>query len=75
MYVPVHSGVMRGSRGGRPPPGAGEKGAQNELTGIYFDIFGGQMVHKGGAKLGFSGNLVSNCGKGAPNCDAQWFDD
>jgi len=31
---------------------------------------GGQMVHKGGTKLGFSGNFVSNCGKGEPNCDA-----
>jgi len=48
------------------------KGGQNEPTGIYFDI-GGQMVHKGGAKLGFSGNFVSklNCGKKVPNnCDA-----
>jgi len=38
---------------------------------VYILIyFGGQMVHKGGAKLGFSDNFVSNCGKGAPNCDA-----
>ena len=53
-----------------------KNGAQNELTGIYFDIglLWGQMVHKGGAKLGFSGNFVSNCGKGGvPNCDAQWL--
>jgi len=28
-----------GEQGRRPPPGADEKGAQNELTGIYFDIF------------------------------------
>ena len=25
-----------------------KKEAQNELTGIYFDTFWGQMVHKGG---------------------------
>ena len=31
------------------------------------------MVYKRGAKLCFSGNFVSNCGKGAPNCDAQWL--
>jgi len=28
------------------------------------------MVHKGSATLGFSGNFVSNCGRGTPNCDA-----
>jgi len=33
------SGVTRGSRGGRPLLGAGEKTAQNGLTEIYFDIF------------------------------------
>jgi len=38
---------------------------------VYILIyFGGQMVQKWGVKLGFSGNFVSNCGKGAPNCDA-----
>jgi len=31
---------------------------------VYILIyFGGKMVHKGDAKLGFSGNFVSNCGK------------
>ena len=38
---------------------------------VYILIyFGGLMVHKGGAKLGFSGNFVSNCRTGVPNCDA-----
>jgi len=38
---------------------------------VYILIyFWGQVVHKGGAKLGFSGNFGSNWGKGAPNCDA-----
>jgi len=50
-----------------------KKGAQNELTGIHFDIFGGQIVHKGGAKLDFSGHFVTNCRKGSPNCDAPWL--
>src|SRR6218665_1728525 len=34
------------------------------LSVYIFYIFGGQMVHKGAARLGFSGNFVSNCGKG-----------
>jgi len=47
-----------------------KKGAQNELTGIYFDIFWGSNGPQRGTELGFSGNFVSNCGKGAPDCDA-----
>jgi len=35
----INSGVTRGSRGGRPPPGAGEKGEQNELISTYFNMF------------------------------------
>lgn len=36
------SGVTGGGQQGRAAfPGAGEKGAQNELTGVYFDIFFG----------------------------------
>lgn len=33
------------------------------------------MVHKGGPNLGFSGDFVSHCGNGAPNCDSptQWL--
>ena len=47
---------------------------------VYILIYcEGQTVHKGGAKLGFSGNFVSrptcNCGKGPPNCDAVMVDD
>ena len=78
MHVGVlapNSGVTRGSRGGRPPSGACEKRAKNELNGIYFDIFWGQMVHKGGSKLGFSGNFVSNYGKWPPTFDAVMVDD
>ena len=47
-----------------------KKGEQNELTGIYFDIFLESNGPQKGAKLGFSGNFVSNCGKGASYCDA-----
>src|SRR6218665_3465072 len=64
------SGVMRGSRGGRPPRVQVKKGAKNELTGIYFDIFWGSNGPQKGAKLGFRCDFVSDCGKGAPNCDA-----
>ena len=47
------AGVTRGAGEGGRPRAQVKKGAQNEPTGIYFDIFGGQMVHKVGAKIRF----------------------
>src|SRR6218665_6320 len=47
----LHSGVTRKSTGGQLTPGAGGKGAQYELIGIYFDIFWGSNSPQRGRKI------------------------
>ena len=67
LYIVQWQNEGGAGKGGRPRA-QGKKGVQNELTGMYFDIFWVKWFTRG-AKLGFSGNFVSICGKGVPNCD------
>jgi len=46
-------------KGGRPWAQM-KRGSKMSLSVYILIYFGGQMVHKGGAKLGFHGNFVSN---------------
>jgi len=58
------SGVTRGKQGRAAASGRRWKRGRKMSLPVYILIyFGGQMDHKGGTKLGFCGNFVSNCGK------------
>jgi len=64
LYIVQWHNEGGAGKGGR----RGRRGCKMSLP-VFILIYFGVKWFTRGAKLGFSGNFVSICGKGAPNCD------